>query len=276
MATAVRPPSAAEQRFQQLATAALNITHAAWPGSSRGRGDVVPAYSNAATLDASEDVRRSIQESGKQFGCHQCGTHVKNDIEQPWECDHVPPSGLPDSVLEALERDGYISDQWRTTGRVLLPACDECQRRQAVLVKALKHAPQDIKGIVERYSDEWGGLEVQRMFGGGRQRRAAFDSHGRRTTATERTQVQWEGGNTGCHICRTKIPTRVYIADHCPPKEFGTHYMQEVCRIVGVSLPAFKFRPHCPRCSKAQGPTIAVLKAAAKPICAQYNIPFPE
>lgn len=264
-----------DRSFYDAARSALNITHPQWAGLAGGDGDVEPSGVNPEITPAGVSVRDEIQKKGDLYGCHQCRTKIANDVNQPWEGDHLPPLGLTAGMLARLREMGVLSDE-RVAQRVLLPACDICQRYQAELVKRLRNASLDNFGaVLSGFAQELGprgARWVSEMIGAGRPTGRDLPTNGDSVNATERAEMQAIGAVQGCHVCKVLIPRRVYIADHYPPREFGTHYMPTLCAKLNIKLPEFRFRPHCASCSLAQGAALKDLAAQALARCGAHGI----
>lgn len=207
------------------------------------------------SYNVSSDHKEEINEIGDKYGCHTCGTNLATDKDQPWIGDHIPPTELSNSVLQEL---GYQSD----SSRVLYPQCDSCAEQQSALVRDLNSGRKS----VSKLSDSEQNLLVSPS------RMKPVPSSGPRVTQQEGEAIQALGVKYGCHSCKKKIPKERYFADHCPPKEFYTHYMQQVLAKLGYPQTTWEAKPQCPRCSCGQGGAMASLTKLAQEYAKEMNI----
>lgn len=241
------------ERVKRLIKVELNQTHKNWKGTA------VPLIEGLSVFGTNQLLRSEVNKVGRIHGCHQCLTVLATDTDQPWIGDHIPPTELSSRVREAYG----LPDTTR-----LLPSCWSCSSKQAAFVKSLNATPTD-------ELQDWDGDEVlnmHRMIHGGETTRPVIPSHGPKVNATQGLQVQANGTIDGCHICEGKVPCDVYIADHCPPQEFLTSWMPQLCDALGVTIPDPAARPHCPRCSGNQGGKMSGLVKRAKQLARDLGI----
>jgi hypothetical protein len=198
-------------------------------------------------LNVSTTHKEEINAEGLLYGCHTCKTSLTSDSDQPWIGDHIPPTELNASVLKEM---GYNA----SPQRYLYPQCDDCAERQSELVCDLNADRKKFKGLTKY---EKGLLKTTATYTG-------VASNGAKVNRDEGLKIQKLGVKHGCHSCDQTYPKDKYHADHCPPKEFYTHYMQEVMKIIGYKeITEWRAKPQCPRCSNGQGGAMKFLMTMA-------------
>lgn len=226
----------------------LNQTRHGWGGAGTPL-DMTREY--FACLPA---TKAAVNVVGAAHGCHTCGTNVATDRDQAWIGDHIPPTGLYGSVRTAL---GFVGP-----GQTLYPHCDDCAENQSALVNALNTGTKTVAGLT---------TYERRLVTAGLATNGVAAT-GPAVTATQGVQIQALGVAHGCHSCGRQNAKDKYHADHCPPKEFYTKYMQTLLPILGITLPAFVAKPQCPRCSNAQGGAMTALVRDAKQVARDVGI----
>jgi hypothetical protein len=225
-----------------------SASHDDWEGEGV---DLIMAREHFNVSDANKE---KVNEWGRDKGCHTCNTHLVSDDDQAWIGDHIPPTQLQDRFLEPL---GF-----NDKSRLLYPQCDTCAEKQSTLVKslnALKSDKKELKKVVE-------GLN-KNLLTKGLAKYPGVLSSGGKVTQNEGKDIQELGIKHGCHSCPKSFPKSKYHADHCPPKEFYTDYMQKVVADLGdkplVKNWKWQAKPQCPRCSNGQGGAMSVLSKQA-------------
>jgi hypothetical protein len=233
-----------KKRIENMINNLLDSTHPNW------KGEPTALTEGRSVFGTHEELRMEVNKIGRIHGCHECLTILKNDTDQPWIGDHIPPTNLIQSV-----RDHHnLPDQTR-----LLPSCERCSSLQAALVKRLNAGD----ALTE---------EERNLIFGGTTTRPIIRSSNSRVNKTQGLQIQCNGTINGCHVCGTKIPRDRYIADHCPPQEFLTSWMPQLCEKLDIELPEPTARPHCARCSSAQGGSMSQFIRDAKQLANKLGI----
>jgi hypothetical protein len=246
-----------------------------WEGVKKKDGEV---HIKRGQFEVLPEHRKSIQTAGKEYGCHTCGSRLVDDNNQPWTGDHNPPTQLNSRVKEALF-EGWAHD--RKGWRGLLAQCDKCSSLQGGLVSKLniiesqnkKSEKKELAGKLDEFLKDPGLKEpglppevAKKIIKGGRG--PTIGASGSTVTQPEGLAIQKEGLAEGCHSCDSRVASHTFHADHVPPAEFHTNYMEEVCNYLNMHLEVMDLmkkpllRPQCKRCSGAQGGAAWLAKRA--------------
>ncbi|MBV9879000.1 MAG: hypothetical protein JO180_00815 [Gemmatirosa sp.] len=229
---------------------------------SDGWGGIARATQNVRTgADASE--RDYVHGQGVAHGCHECGTSLATDVDQPWIGDHIPPWGLKDSVRTHFGLADH-EDTW------LVPSCQTCSTDQAAYVASLNAtAPSALPAVgtlsarqreMLGVGDRWRDFQPTRATSGG-------------VLPGQGEHVQTAGIAVGCHICGARVPCTRYIADHYPPTTLNTPVMLRLYKHLDIDFPAGAvLKPHCPKCSTAQGARLAMIARDALAMLSDLGI----
>lgn len=253
---------------------ALNPTHPDWKGyplkivSESGKAEVGDGDFDDDDEDDDELTgsvfgtkaawREKVNVVGKLYGCHECLTVVEMDEDQPWIGDHIPSTKLGARARAALGAPDET---------VLLPSCQNCSSTQAALVKVL-NATKDLDGFWKTLTSRQQALVI-----GGKSTQGKVLSHSPKVSKAERAIIKKNGMIDGCHACGGKVPRTKYIADHCPPQEFLTWYMPELCKELKIEIPEPTILPHCPKCSSEQGGRGSQITKVATKLAKKMGIP---
>lgn len=196
-----------------------------------------------------DELRRAVNVTGVSFGCHSCLTFVKNDRNQPWIGDHIPPTNLKKTAK--LHYKCVVKT-------VLFPQCDDCASEQSILVKRLNSSGSNFPLLTDKEN---------KLIHGGMTLNKSIPATGPKVTVGQGNVIQMLGVSNGCHSCGRKYPKSTYHSDHIFPQEFVTSYMPQVFKLLDIPLPDFnnlEVRPQCPRCSNRQGGKMSRISILAR------------
>lgn len=249
MSAPVRPGAGRPQRERELAD---RIRFELADSIATYRGAAILARGNERT-PASAEQRDRVNVEGVGAGCHECGSVLATDPDQPWIGDHVPPWKLTDRVRQHYGLPGH-DNTW------ILPSCQACSSLQSALVIRLNTA-QFLPPAASLTIQEQRMLGIVRTWN----EADAVRATGRQVLGTQGLHAQASGVGRGCHICPARVPHLRYVADHNPPAQFNTPSMQRLCEHLDIDLPrTVVLLPHCIRCSSGQGPRIRAVVAMAE------------
>jgi hypothetical protein len=240
-----RPLTEAERDLARAIEFELQESRATWLGTAIET--TMNRFTPASTVE-----RDRVQVEGVGHGCHECGSVLATDPDQPWIGDHIPPWNLNDRVRTAYGLPGH-DDTW------LAPSCQACSSEQSALVLRL-HFSAILPPAASLTTAEQRMLGIIRTWTPDTATRATAEA----VLPAQGVAIQAFGIAHGCHICPARVPHLRYIADHNPPTAFNTPGMQRLCDHLNVDLSRHvMLKPHCPRCSSGQGARVRGVMAAA-------------
>lgn len=232
----------AGERLKQKILGEIHQTSKKWKGTRTHR-----IRRNQVKIP--DAIRKAVNVTGGQFGCHTCLTLIKNDRNQPWIGDHIPPTQLKQSA-----RTHYGC----SVNTVLFPQCDDCASAQSTLVRRLNSCKGQFPMLTPRQ---------KKLIKGGMSLNKSIPATGPKVTQGQGLIIQSLGVRNGCHSCGREYPKTTYHSDHVFPQEFVTSYMPQVFQLLGITVPDFnnlEVRPQCPRCSNRQGGKVGRIAIMAR------------
>lgn len=218
-----------------------------------GGGVKLGGTKSPGSLSAGKKIE--INRIGRTHGCHTCGS-APQDV---WIADHIPPKELAEKAIL------HYWPGWKKNSYRFYPHCNGCAAKQSALVKKLNGLSKKGAAFPVLKADEQKNIHHNDL---------SLSISGKKAVASgdQRAQMQDFGDADGCHVCGKRVASETFDADHLPPQEFGTSFMQEALRILGLRVPEWQVRPQCKTCSRGQGTDVKKLSEKVRVIMKEHGL----